>query len=323
MADNYEQEAQFPDMGGASFAFEEVATTEVVDVVETKSDERRTPLGRILSRVSMCFMLGAAGEAALATNSASAEETALGTLDAAEVSVNVMPGTTVEIKDKSIIIDRGHDPSANLGQTITAPGIIINTIPETTPYSSKLPNILLDYVCPPGGFVKEDGAIGYDPSKPQRAIGISGIFSRNSGEPGEMTVEMSLVGHEGKGVVKNIPAASGAAVFQSIDNLSPNETLQYTLNVQMPNKKQITVKGDFPNNCEAPKTLIENKVREREASKGTVATTTTVKTATSVKPAAGTIRSTTKAKVSTKKSKNTARRKATPTKKKAISAKKR
>ncbi len=156
-----------------------------------------------------------------------------------------------------------------LGQTITAPGIIINTIPETTPYSSKLPNILLDYVCPPGGFVKEDGAIGYDPSKPQRAIGISGIFSRNSGEPGEMTVEMSLVGHEGKGVVKNIPAASGAAVFQSIDNLSPNETLQYTLNVQMPNKKQITVKGDFPNNCEAPKTLIENQIREREASKGT------------------------------------------------------
>lgn len=277
--------------GSAPFALETVEEQQPVVVIE--ADHRRPTVGQVLSRVTLAVMTAVGAEAAL-NRTAVAEEVALGTVPSAEgVDVKVMPGTTVNITDTAIVIDRGRDPSANLDQVISTPNIIVNTPPQSSPYAEKKPSVSLGVVCPPGGFVKEDGSIGYNPSLPARAIGVGGTFARNSAEQKEVTLKFAITGHEDKSIERVIPAETGGFSFQSVFNPSQGESFPYTMTINMPGSKTVIVKGEIPNDCETPKKIAEQHARAQWAP-----TTTTMppvpKTKVTTKPPVGTIKATPK-----------------------------
>ena len=153
-------------------------------------------------------------------------------------------------------------------KTTTVSGLVINTTPQSTPYTSTLPSITLGLICPPGGYVKQDGSIGYDVSKSPQAIGVGGTYSRNQGEKRDVNLKFFLNHHEKNGAEKLILPETTAYSFQSVYDPTVDPVYDYTLVVQISDNKMVTVKGNFPNACDIPAKLMEERAKHLEIKAG-------------------------------------------------------
>ena len=153
-------------------------------------------------------------------------------------------------------------------KTTTVSGLVINTAPQSTPYTSTLPSVTIGLICPPGGYIKQDGSIGYDVSKSPQAIGVGGTYSRNQSEKKAVNLKFFLNEHEKNGVEKLILPETMAYSFQSVYDPTVDSVYDYTLVVQISDNKIVTVKGIFPNTCDVPVKLMEERAKQLEVKAG-------------------------------------------------------